>query len=919
MNSQSLAGMLLLLFACLLLQARADDAVTVLPSAQRPLEERLVSPPAESRILPIKHLLPLEPEAQDAYFTWLQERGFGGMTTNICFDDYLRSEDHWKALRRGLEEAKKRSMSVWMYDERGYPSGNAGGQTMEGHPEWEARGLLVAQTDSKAGAVALDCPPGKVFRAAAFPVSEGQLKLDGAVDLANAVKEGKLAWEAPEGDWRVMVITENALYEGTHAAVSLADKLPYINLLMPEPTARFLELTHGAYAAHLGDDLGKFFVATFTDEPSLMSLYMRAQPWSVLPWSPNLPVEFEKRRGYPLDVVVPLLVWGSGPVTAKARHDFWQTVGDLVSEKYFGQIQQWCRQHNVLSGGHLLMEEAILTHVPLYGDFFRCVRRLDAPSMDCLTSIPSEVPWQVGRLISSVAELEGRTVTMSESSDHSQHYRPEGDKRPVYRVSEAEIRGSCNRLMVNGITTFTSYYTFEGLSTEELTRLNNWVGRCCTMLKGGRQEADLAVVYPAETMGTRFAPSRLWVNDAPASARQVQDTYDLASRALFDAGRDFTYVDGQALSEAEVKDGVLHLGDLAWRAVILPCVDTLPLHAWQNLAALWRSGGGVIAVNALPANSESEFPASAVQVMAHDLFGDGPSGEVHANNAGGYAVYLAAGQQGLLGQAVDTFLTSDVEIPNGAPLHATHRHIDGSEIYFVINDSSAAWSGSIGLSAGGVGEMWDPASGQKHPITDPKCIALALEPYGGALFRFSQRVLPAKRTPVAGPLSGLAAESLPRSAPIPGKGEHVDATVASVGEDGPWKALGTITKAGVDTFLFLMFAWPQNINLSSAEYLTFDLECASSQRCGQSILAILHDEKGVEYMADTHVRLDAPGKIRVYVPLRQFVRAGWKTQPEGALDFAKIREIRIGWGGYLGTEGEGVEFSSSAPQVISKK
>ena len=32
----------------------------------------------------------------------------------------------------------------------------------------------------------------------------------------------------------------------------------------------------------------------------------------------------------------------------------WNTVGELVSENYFGQIQTWCREHNVLSGGHLL-------------------------------------------------------------------------------------------------------------------------------------------------------------------------------------------------------------------------------------------------------------------------------------------------------------------------------------------------------------------------------------------------------------------------------------------------------------------------------------------------------------------------------------------------------------------------------------
>ncbi len=342
--------------------AHAEEVATdsALPDSQKSLEDRFVLPTSDSRILPIKHVLPLDTDGQNAYLDWLKERGFGGMTTNISFDQYLRNEDHWKALRRGVEEARKRGMSLWLYDEHGYPSGNAGGLTMEGHPEWEAKGLLISRTESHGGSVNLDCPPGTLMLATAFPWTNALLTLDAGVDLAKEVKDGKLLWTAPEGDWQVLVITENALYEGTHAAVSLADKLPYINLLMPEPTARFLELTHDAYADHFGEDLGKWFVSTFTDEPSLMSLYMRQQPWSVLPWSTNLPVEFEKRRGYPLDRVLPLLVCGTGPETEKARHDFWRTVGDLVSENYFGQIQNWCHRHDVLSGGHLLMEEATL-------------------------------------------------------------------------------------------------------------------------------------------------------------------------------------------------------------------------------------------------------------------------------------------------------------------------------------------------------------------------------------------------------------------------------------------------------------------------------------------------------------------------------------------------------------------------------
>lgn len=191
-------------------------------------------------------------------------------------------------------------------------------------------------------------------------------------------------------------------------------------------------------------------------------------PYRVLPWSLTFESEFlQKRRGRALRLSM-ALVTDAGPIGARARYDFWNTVGELVSENFFGQIQTWCARHNILSGG-LLAEESS-GHVPLYGDFFR--RVCDGsmcPSIDCLTSLPPGVPWYIARMIGSIADLEGYTYTMCEVSDHSQRYRPKGDTRPIQVVTEDEIRGTCNRLIWGGINTLTSYYSFK---TSAMTSCN---------------------------------------------------------------------------------------------------------------------------------------------------------------------------------------------------------------------------------------------------------------------------------------------------------------------------------------------------------------------------------------------------------------------------------------------------------------
>ena len=138
------------------------------------------------------------------------------MVTNVAFDDYMANETKWNAFIRGVDAAKTLGMSLWLYDECGYPSGAAGGLTLRGHPEYEARGLNIADARVEGGTLTLTAPPGTLFRAVAVPIRDGQAFREGAIDLSSFVKDGALVWEAPPGAWHVFIMTEDSLYDGTH-------------------------------------------------------------------------------------------------------------------------------------------------------------------------------------------------------------------------------------------------------------------------------------------------------------------------------------------------------------------------------------------------------------------------------------------------------------------------------------------------------------------------------------------------------------------------------------------------------------------------------------------------------------------------------------------------------------------------------
>jgi hypothetical protein len=256
-----------------------------------------------------------------------------------------------------------------------------------------------------------------------------------------------------------------------------------------------------------------------------------------------------------------------------------------------------------------------------------------------------------------------------------------------------------------------------------------------------------------------------------------------------------------------------------------------------------------------------------------------------------------------------------------APVRVTHRRIANHEVYFVVNDSSRAWSGAVGFSAG-QGERWDPGTGRMVEAVRNGSVQLALEPYGAALFRFSEVSRPGRRAIAAGPLPNLSLKPVPHIEPTTPHGEFVQGELArdesrSTPGAPSWQVTSTITRSQVDTFLFTQFHYAQPLNLSTADCLVVESWVPPDQKTPSRLLVILHEDGGGDFIADTGRSLSGPGHERSYVPLSRFQHAGWSKDDDGVLDAKRVSDIRVGWGGYLGIEGERVQFSVALPQIGS--
>ncbi|MBQ9150723.1 MAG: hypothetical protein IJX72_00625, partial [Clostridia bacterium] len=108
----------------------------------------------------------------------------------------------------------------------------------------------------------------------------------------------------------------------------------------------------------------------------------------VLPYDYDIFDTFEQKYGYDLRPYLPLVYNSDSDEAVRLRAHFYAHIGDLVSENFFGQIQDWCKTHGITLSGHLLLEEQMVYHVPVYGNYIQCAQSMGFPGFDVLSPRP---------------------------------------------------------------------------------------------------------------------------------------------------------------------------------------------------------------------------------------------------------------------------------------------------------------------------------------------------------------------------------------------------------------------------------------------------------------------------------------------------------------------------------------------------
>jgi hypothetical protein len=433
-------------------------------------------------------------------------------------------------------------------------------------------------------------------------------------------------------------------------------------------------------------------------------------------WTPDLPEEFQRRRGYDLISHLPALVQDVGPETYDIRYDWGRTLTELLEQNYLRQIRTWAQEHHTRFRAQVYGPPGAI----LSGNEF-----VDLPEGEGVNWRGfSPIRWAA-----SANHFYGNHVTSSESFTwiHSPAFRA----TPLDLKAEADVDflEGASQLIGHGWPYSPPSATYPGWSFYAAGALNDhnpwWIvmpevtkymQRVSYVLRQGVPVNDVALFLPTEDAWAYATPGPRVSNDMIESISDIIGGLlkKSVTSQIIDAGLGMDYIDSR----------MIDANDLSHPILILPGITRIPLQTYRKLEAFANGGGVVIATRSLPSRAPGLLNAAKnseqVRDISRRLF-QSPEARGH---------FLP--NESLLGALLGRLRTADLTLstPSEA-IGFVHRRIGSdADVYFVANTTNETVKRRFTFrTAARRMEMWDPMSGNETPMGDGTTIDLALEPY----------------------------------------------------------------------------------------------------------------------------------------------------------------------------------------------
>lgn len=482
--------------------------------------------------------------------------------------------------------------------------------------------------------------------------------------------------------------------------------------------------------------LGRFNRRFFAKVPAAWARAQFHDSWEYeTNWTPALPVEFKRRRGYGLQpflgVFDPEDRTFPEDTAARVLYDYRATVEELVLENFASLWNATCKARGLLTRNQ--------AH-GCPGNLLDLYAVADIPETEIFAEGVNPL---IQKFVSSAGHVAGRRLVSAESFTWlSNHWQ--SDLGKLKRYTDYLFLCGVNHIVCHGTAYSPDDVAWPGWLFYASTQLNDrnpiwrdwpsvaaYIGRCQALLQSGQPDEDVLVYWPVADLymhpegGLRhFVIS----GDRWTYGEALRTT----AQALWDRGVSFDYVSDRQLQQAREADGLLRMpSGAAYSAVVLPPIRHLPHETARALARLARTGLRVVCVGDpsawdVPGLAELTKRRKALRLAARSL-----------RTAPAFA--LARDPV----DAADRLRERSEPFQGATGLRAVRRRSEnGNASYFLVNRTANAFDGWIRPSATSayawLRDAWTGAVGWTR--CSRRGVRLQLEPWQSVFVEFCATV-----------------------------------------------------------------------------------------------------------------------------------------------------------------------------------
>jgi hypothetical protein len=532
----------------------------------------------------------------------------------------------------------------------------------------------------------------------AFPLrADSTIRSGEIVDLSARVdRQGRLRWRAPRGRWQV------ARYVCAPTGQPLMVPSPNSNGRMVDHFSAEATRVHlDVFFTRLNEELGSL------RDRALKYFYTDSYEANTAAWTPAMPEEFRRRRGYDLRGFLPILDGFSidGEDTSERfRFDFKKTLSDLIVENHYALSTALCVEQGL--GFHA---EAGGPGPPIHNVPFedlRALGALSAPRGEFWNKHPQLDLLQIIKGIASASHVYNQKYVEAESftsvwlwQEGPAELKPLADRAFCEGLNRIYYHTWPHRVPEGGDPGY--IYNFGTIVNTSLAwwpksrAFHDYLGRVSFLLQQGNFVGDVAYYYGDQA--PNFVPHK-----------RVDPSLGF--------GFDYDVVNSEAiLNLFDTRDGKLVLPHgQTYEILVLPHQEAISPEVLEKLADLARRGATIVGPRPRRAHSLHNRAANdqRVATLAEQMWGPCDSVNVRENTYGlGKVAWGKSLRQTLAERGVgpDLALEGYGEQPDADFIH---RRAGDADIYFLWNraERPAKWLATF-RARGKWPQIWNPDKG----------------------------------------------------------------------------------------------------------------------------------------------------------------------------------------------------------------